>query len=767
MKKTIRLFLLVIFATTMTFSSVLAQEEEDSNDTIPLYRYVNDGSPNLGLDNFYYDESDPMPFYKGSNEYVTIAREYQQEKEQFKATWIATTVNLHFGQYNTLNEVLDAFSSRLNTLEDYNMNAVIFQVRPELDAAYYESEINPTSRFASGNQGEKLDFDPMPNMINMAHEKGMEFHAWFNPYRVNSTGYSAIVKDSKYEGMDLTTVEKIEALVDLGYLSEDNYAALNPEHVLYFNNALILNPGEPEVVQHMVDTIEEFVTKYDVDAIHFDDYFYPYKTSDEFGNDVYFGEKGEDDHTFAAYGGNQTDIQQWRRDNVTSLVRDVAHIIDKHNAQNKTAVQFGISPFGIWKHLETSDDGLGSNTPIGSTQSYTDQIYADTYTWIKEELVDYVLPQVYWTFDTAAAPYAEITRFWNEAAEGTDVDVYIGHPMYKINSWYSTDDWYNPEEINNQLKFNQLYKNIKGSALYGYTNILRPENPNASLRARVLDKTIDILQSASFSTQSLTPSRPSMSHEDTKPLTKVIIKDGFLYWEDTINDNARFYVVYGAEKTSIRNMNDLTNSAYNIIEKGSFKGKGSYSVELPENYKNMTFAVTLIDKAMVETAPTLATYELPESTLVLTKDSYDIFVNDEINETKFIDILEYESSVPITTITSNFNSVVDLTTPGTYEIIVSFYYADYDTTIDKIITLNVIENKNENNPEDNEFNDSNKKPQEDTTNKDDSNDKNEEDKISEESNLPKTGVSYQNIYIGMGLLVSGCFLYIFKFFKKR
>lgn len=427
-----------MFTLILLVSSGTTSLDAESESSI-LYKYVKNPDGSYG-----YDTSKPVPYYNGSDEYIEIPNTYSQKKEQFKSTWIATIFNIHFPQTSDFETIKQEYLTRLDTIESMNMNAVIFQVRPVLDAAFYQSDINPTSAHFTGKQGLDAGFDPMPWMIDETHNRGLEFHAWFNPYRVTNTAFSSIVKDlSESEIQELSIKDKIEILNDIGYLADNNFAVLNPDYVLEFQGKFFLNPGEPKVIGHVVDTLKEFMTKYDTDAIHFDDYFYPYRSGD-----AIFGTNGEDLETYEKYGQDYDDIESWRRANVTALIDAVKAAIDQHNASNKTAVQFGVSPFGIWEHK--ANDDRGSNTPASSSQSYSTSIFADTYSWIKDNKLDYVAPQIYWSFASAAAPYGELARWWNNVAEGTDVDVYVGHANYKTignASWDS--DWMNPEEINN------------------------------------------------------------------------------------------------------------------------------------------------------------------------------------------------------------------------------------------------------------------------------------------------------------------------------
>ncbi|AMC93942.1 hypothetical protein AOC36_08065 [Erysipelothrix larvae] len=657
---------------------------EDSTD---LYRYVKYSDGTYG-----YDTNVPVMFYSGSNERISIPNVYTQEKEQFKSTWIATIFNLHFKPDSSDKEdIQELYKERIETAKEMNLNALIFQVRPTLDAAFYQSDINPSSEYFTGKQGVEASYDPMYWMIEETHRNGMEFHAWFNPYRVTNSDFAVVTgKNSS----DYTPGEKALYLNEIGLLADDNFAVLNPEYVLEFKGKLFLNPGEPEVVQHVVDTVVEFMEKYDTDAIHFDDYFYPYRVGDD-----YFGKNGEDATTYDKYGEGYTDIDSWRRDNVTFLIDSVKEAIDNHNETNKTAIQFGISPFGIWEHKAIDD--RGSNTPTGSSKSYSEQIYADTYQWIKDEKLDYVAPQIYWAFAAAAAPYGEIARWWDSVAEGTNVNIYVGHAAYKHTSNGGWDaDWMNPEELNNQVKFNQNYKNIKGSIMYSYNDILVDEN-TTSPQKEANNKAIEILKSDTFKIASLTPSHQKLSHNDTKPVDSVVLEGSTLKWIDSNNTNARFYVVYAGNETGVE---ELVANPNNIVDRVYFEGKGDYEYTLSTQDLSKNYAVTVLDRAYVETKPVTLTEDSDFSVTFPVKE-ITVKYGEKLTEQQFIERLNIESNYDIT-VTTNFDEVVDHLVSGAYDVkvvvernnvqnqIARLSNESYETTI-KV----VVENKDVETPE--------------------------------------------------------------------
>ncbi len=420
---------------------------------------------------------------------IQIPVEMIQREEQFRGVWVSTVYNLDFPSKKGIlqGEYKAEYIKLLDNLEELNMNSVIFQVRPKLDA-FYKSDINPWSEYLSGEQDKSPGWDPMEWMIEETHNRGMEFHAWFNPYRV-------------------TTAKENEKSIEeqLKGLSEKNWARQNPGYVYKFDGRLYLNPGEPEVIDYINKSVMEVVENYHIDAVHFDDYFYPFKRNDS----LYFqGEKA----TFEKYKGQISNIADWRRNNIDNLVKGLHHSIEEYNNTHDKTIQFGISPFAIWSHKENTklaSRGEGSYTPITSSTSYDNQ-FADTRRWVKENWVDYIAPQVYWTFDEKAAPYGEIVHWWTDVVKDTNVNLYIGHANYKINESGKGSSWKNPEELCNQLKFNSQYNEIKGSIFFRYKNLLKTKDGTTEN-----DRFIDLLKSEHFKNKASLPKKPSINDKET------------------------------------------------------------------------------------------------------------------------------------------------------------------------------------------------------------------------------------------------------------
>ena len=344
-------------------------------------------------------------------------------KNEFRAVWIATVVNIDWPKTSTDNVAKQKadYIEILDTYKKLNYNAVIVQIRSVGDA-FYPTKLAPWSRFLTGKEGQapKPYFDPLEWMIAETHARGFEFHAWLNPYRAT---------------MDYNT----------SLLSPEHDYFKHPEWMIKYGGKYYYNPALPEVQKHLLAVVEEVVQNYDIDAIHFDDYFYPYKIKGEFFNDT---------NSFKKYG-NEMSLADWRRSNVNTFVKDASVSIKNI----KPWVQFGISPFGVWRNK--SVDPRGSETESGQTNY--DDLFADPLAWMENKWIDYLVPQLYWSMDHPKASYSKLLRWWSE--NSTNTAIYIGNGTYKINA-DSDKRWNNPYEIPNQIDVTRSYKNIQGNAFF-------------------------------------------------------------------------------------------------------------------------------------------------------------------------------------------------------------------------------------------------------------------------------------------------------------
>lgn len=357
-----------------------------------------------------------------------IAAQSNSIKREFRAVWIASVTNIDWpsSKYLSPTNQRNEFISILDKHQQNKMNAVIVQIRPSCDA-FYPSTIEPWSEWLNGTQGTAPNpyYDPLAFMINETKKRGMEFHAWFNPYRAVVNTNSSSVHSS-------------------------HISVTHPEWIVTYGTLKVLNPGIPAVRDYVTSVIMDVVRRYDIDAVHFDDYFYPYPQS---------GQTFNDDSTFAQYPNGFTNKSDWRRDNVNRLVKMISDSIKSV----KPYVKFGISPFGIWAN--SSSNPAGSAT--SGLQSYY-EIYCDSRKWIQEGWLDYILPQIYWSIGYSPAKYEVLVPWW--ANTNTIRHFYVGHAAYKIGTT-SDPNWTNYNQIPNQIILNRNNPKVHGSCFFSSRSI--------------------------------------------------------------------------------------------------------------------------------------------------------------------------------------------------------------------------------------------------------------------------------------------------------
>ncbi|MGC4154286.1 MAG: family 10 glycosylhydrolase [Propionicimonas sp.] len=336
---------------------------------------------------------------------------------ELRGMWLATVTNLDFPSRGglTQDEVMAEFRGWLDLARQFNHNAIFVQVRPTGDA-FWPSAYAPWSQWLTGRlDGTGPGWDPLAEMIAETHARGLEFHAWFNPFR------GAQRAEVGGPGADWEKLAPNHPL-----LAHRDWAVIYPKGDEKLS-AFYFDPGIPDARRFVQEAILEAVANYDLDAVHFDDFFYPYPVD---------GQDFDDSASFARYGtGGKA---AWRRANINSFVREVGERIK----QVKPWVKFGISPFGIWKNAK-ADGGAGTR----GLESYH-AIYADTRTWVREGWVDYIVPQLYWQIGYDRADYAALLPWWADVVKGTSVQLYIGQADYRVGTGGA---WDSPDELSKQL----------------------------------------------------------------------------------------------------------------------------------------------------------------------------------------------------------------------------------------------------------------------------------------------------------------------------
>ncbi len=345
-------------------------------------------------------------------------------KREFRGAWVSTVYNIDFPprQDMYLGEVKDAWEDLLDSLQATGINAVIMQIRPAGDA-FFASPYEPWSAYLTGQQGRPPypAEDPLPFFIEAAHARAMEFHAWFNPFRVALSD-------------------------DPSGLAPGHVARQRPEWVRSYGRKLYLDPGEPGARHYVRQVVADVVRRYAIDAVHFDDYFYPYRVP---------GEAFPDSQSFVRYNPRRLPLEEWRRDNVSRFIHDLRDTLLRLDPQ----VRFGISPFGVWRNQDR--DPRGSATRAGQT-SY-DDLYADIRGWLQMGWIDYVAPQLYFSVGFAAADFQRLLDWWR--ANHFGADLYIGHALYKVNN-NADPHWRDPGEIPRQIALTRRYEDVQGSIFF-------------------------------------------------------------------------------------------------------------------------------------------------------------------------------------------------------------------------------------------------------------------------------------------------------------
>lgn len=352
----------------------------------------------------------------------------------FRGAWIATVANIDWPSaeavgYTDLQQ--EEMIWLLDSLQAIGINAIVFQVRPTADALY-KSEYEPSSHWLTGTQGDSLTWDPLQWTIEQAHKRQMEVHVWLNPYRVNL------------------------AKTDTSMICAEHVWRKHPEWFWEYNKQWYFDPGLDVTREWICTIVQDIIQRYDVQAIHMDDYFYPYPVGKL---------QIPDAETFAKYPRGFEDIREWRRNNVNMAIQDISATIH----ECKDSVQFGISPFGVWRNA--SVDSTGSATTAGITNY--DDLYADIRLWIREGWIDYVLPQLYWEIGKKAADYEILAHWWANEVRGTNCKLYIGMAPYRLEGAKRDSPWSQGNEIGRQMRLNRTIPEISGECFYSTRPLLR------------------------------------------------------------------------------------------------------------------------------------------------------------------------------------------------------------------------------------------------------------------------------------------------------
>jgi len=473
-------------------------------------------------------------------------------KREFRGVWVATVANIDWPSRPGLSadQQKQEFIGLLEQHKGNGMNAIILQVRPAADAFYAKSR-EPWSRWLMGKQGvaPAAGYDPLQFAIKEAHSRGMELHAWFNPYRATMNANESV--------------------------SEEHMTRKRPDLFFTYGGKKQFDPGIPEVREYIVQVILDVVKGYDIDGIHFDDYFYPYPIA---------GQRINDAVTFTKYPNGITNLQDWRRNNVDLLIK----MLDDSIHHYKKYVKFGISPFGIWKNI--AEDSLGSQS--SGLSNYT-ELYADSRKWVQEGWVDYINPQIYFSFTRRAAPFGTLVDWWSNNAFGRHV--YIGQAAYLVNQRMEAA-WREPNQIPQQIRYLRKSNRIQGSVFFSsksFSNVARG--------------TGDSLRMDLYKYPALPPQMPWLDDVIPNPPQNFYVEaleDGVhLRWEKPLKaadgETASGYVIYRFEEGAKVGILDAKD-----ILRISFEDYVSFIDTNAEKGKRYTYLITALDRLKNESEAT-------------------------------------------------------------------------------------------------------------------------------------------------------------------
>ncbi len=471
---------------------------------------------------------------------VLHAQEYP--KREFRGAWIQA-VN---GQFQGMSpqKMQETLISQLNILQEAGINAIIFQIRPEADALY-ASKYEPWSRFLTGVQGKAPNpyWDPLQFMIDECHKRNMELHAWINPYRAKTKGTVSV--------------------------AGNHPTKLYPDRFIEYDGQLYFDPGFPENRAYICRIVKDILERYDVDAIHMDDYFYPYPSP---------GKTIRDDVSFAQYGTGYANREDWRRNNVNQLIKEMHETI----RATKPWVKFGISPFGIYRNQKNDPNGSQTN----GLQNY-DDLYADILLWVNNGWVDYNIPQVYWEIGHPAADYQELVKWW--ATHADNRPLFIGQDVMRT---VKKADLQNPN-IHQQARKMQLqrsYPAIEGSCQwYAAAVVDNPGNYRTTL-TRYYHRYPAL--------QPLYPFIDKKAPGKVRKVKDIWMSDGYvLFWTapkaKTEMDKAIEYVVYRFKKGEKRDIEDASKIV--CITRDTF-----YKLPYEDGETTYYYVITALDRLQNE-----------------------------------------------------------------------------------------------------------------------------------------------------------------------
>lgn len=489
-------------------------------------------------------------------------------KYEMRAGWMASVANINWPAKKglTQQELKKGFIVYLDSLAAVNANAVIMQIRPTGDS-FYPSALEPWSIYLTGVQGQAPEplWDPVGFMVEEAHKRGMEFHAWLNPYRIAQN--------------DTTKFAGTHAIQE------------HPEWFVTYGGQMYFDPGNPGSAKYTNEVVRELVSRYDVDGIHFDDYFYPYKISAKDAEGKSYVVDFPDSLSWEKYGKPFfKDKNAWRRNNVDQLIKQLSQTI----RETKPWVKFGISPFGVWRNKST-DPVRGSDTQAG-VENY-DDLYADILLWSEKGWIDYVTPQLYWKIGKKIVDYPILLDWWIKYSNGRHL--YIGHSMGN-----------GADEIERQIDMLRAkgYEQAQGSFYWNAASVLRNAKDRESGREmnpmlRNLNKYPALVPPMSWHDMTAPLAVSGLTVNGSQPIVEVS-------WTPAYSDNLMYFLVYKFEKGQPVDVSDPSA----IIAKLHYENDGQMTYYDKQDRKGeFTYAVTAVSRNNVESPAVAETVKVSKS----------------------------------------------------------------------------------------------------------------------------------------------------------
>ena len=428
-------------------------------------------------------------YYRTSTR-VQIPDVYEKQKYDMRGVWITPLTG--DVRVNGVDTFKNAMNEAIETMKQYNLNAMMFHIRIHNDALY-PSQYNPKATYVSNIDFN--EFDPLEWLIERCHEEAIEFHAWMNPYRVG-TSY---------------------------IYPEVNPASKNSN--LLFGNTTILNPSLQLVRDFLVDTCMEVVENYDVDAIHFDDYFYT--------DGIYISRTSDE-----------------KREDINAFILDLSNSIREYNETNNKYVQLGIAPTGVYRNVGSYNQAMngtynangdyssyGSNT--SAQEHYASYLFADTKKWVDNEWIDYIIPQSYWGFSHSVAGFADVVDWWAKAVAKKKVNLYSGMGIYR-----TTESWADEYEADRQIRYVTKHSLVQGHCIFSYKNLVAGLSGATTSQAKNARNILPL-----WNYQALTPEIRTMERVDLGELSNLVVSGNTLQWD--LMDGAIKYAIYRSDSSTI------------------------------------------------------------------------------------------------------------------------------------------------------------------------------------------------------------------------